>query len=191
MKKKDLHIASPCHENWEAMDARERGRFCNSCEKQVFDLSSMSKDSASALLRENAGKRICVRYNYDNDGALKFKAPEQRLGSAAVVPIGRLTSRRRMAAPAVAAAGLAIAMAACTPHDNGDTPAKPTVTETQKPDFEWRDVLKPFVPEPEPLMGLIEEAPVPEEPCQKEPEAPAEFQHVKGGIAIPDDFDRG
>jgi len=32
-----LQIANPCHENWESMNAREQGRYCQSCRKTVVD----------------------------------------------------------------------------------------------------------------------------------------------------------
>jgi hypothetical protein len=87
-----LPIADPCHEDWDAMDPRERGRFCRSCDKQVHDLSSMTEHEARDVLREHAGGNLCVRYVQDRTGNIRF----------------------RPARP-VRAAALALAMAACTP----------------------------------------------------------------------------
>jgi hypothetical protein len=94
MHRVHLPIADPCHEDWDAMSPVDRGRFCRSCDKQVFDLSSMTKVEAHAVLRENGGQNICVRYCHDDAGNIRFRTP----------------------APARAAA-LALAMAACTPHE--------------------------------------------------------------------------
>jgi hypothetical protein len=93
MRRTHLPIANPCHEDWDAMHPVERGRFCDSCDKSVFDLSSMTEAEASETLREHAGQRICVRYCHDTAGTIRFR-PERPMRAAV----------------------LALAMAACTPH---------------------------------------------------------------------------
>ncbi len=37
-----LYIADPCHENWDNMTSIEKGKFCDSCQKQVIDFTKMS-----------------------------------------------------------------------------------------------------------------------------------------------------
>ena len=54
-----LKIDQPCHENWDAMLPVEQGRFCNSCEKQVVDLSAMTDLEIIRYMDANKGKSIC------------------------------------------------------------------------------------------------------------------------------------
>ena len=75
MRTLHLPIADPCHEDWDAMDPRERGKFCQRCSKDVHDISSMTEDEAHAFLRERAGTRVCVNYRHDDDGRIHFRAP--------------------------------------------------------------------------------------------------------------------
>ncbi|OXA98910.1 hypothetical protein [Flavobacterium pectinovorum] len=62
MKKKfTLEIASPCSENFDKMIPNSKGSFCNSCAKNVIDLSSKSNSEVAKFIAENKGKNICAR----------------------------------------------------------------------------------------------------------------------------------
>lgn len=159
MRRTHLPIATPCHENWDAMDRVERGRFCHSCDKQVFDLSSMTEREATGVLQEHAGTKICVRYCHDAGGQIRFR-PER---------------------PARAAM-LAVALAACTPH----APDHQTVGELRAQPVE--PTARPE-PEPEPEMGKVEVVPPEPEmgaievvPPEPEPEPDTELM---GDVAAP------
>ncbi len=70
----DIRIASPCHAEWDAMrpledDAGSRARFCGSCEKNVYDLSSMTRVDALALIERHEGS-CCVRFYRRTDGTV-------------------------------------------------------------------------------------------------------------------------
>lgn len=64
MEQTQLHIAEPCHENWEAMLAAERGRFCLSCQKTVVDFSSMTDQAVLQYLQQAQGN-TCGRFAPD------------------------------------------------------------------------------------------------------------------------------
>jgi len=49
-------------------------RYCGKCQKPVHDLSARTEQQARVLLREHAGKRLCVRYTKDAAGSLRFRA---------------------------------------------------------------------------------------------------------------------
>jgi len=68
-----LPIAAPCRERFEEMCGEGATRYCEKCQKPVHDLSASTEPQARALLREHAGKRLCVRYAKDATGRLRFK----------------------------------------------------------------------------------------------------------------------
>lgn len=59
MQRLNLQI-HPCYENWEHMNASEKGRFCAVCLKQVIDLSNASKADILRNLH-TADDSVCVR----------------------------------------------------------------------------------------------------------------------------------
>jgi hypothetical protein len=62
MKKKfTLEIASPCSENFDKMIPNSKGSFCDSCAKNVIDLSKKSNSEVARFVAENKGKNICAR----------------------------------------------------------------------------------------------------------------------------------
>jgi len=65
----DVRIASPCGARWDDMVGDERVRFCGSCEKNVYNLSAMTRAAAEALLREKEGS-LCARVYRRADGTV-------------------------------------------------------------------------------------------------------------------------
>ncbi|HVV84397.1 MAG TPA: hypothetical protein VHE35_15120 [Kofleriaceae bacterium] len=65
----NIRIASPCTAAWSAMVGDERVRHCGACDKDVFNLSAMTRDEAEALIVEKAGK-LCARYFQRADGTI-------------------------------------------------------------------------------------------------------------------------
>jgi hypothetical protein len=65
----DLRIAAPCSADWSYMLGDERVRFCGQCEKNVYNLSEMTRAEAEALLAAKEGK-LCVRYYRRTDGTI-------------------------------------------------------------------------------------------------------------------------
>ena len=64
-----VHIASPCSARWEDMTGDDRTRFCQHCQKNVFNLSAMSRAEAEQLVREKEGK-FCGRFHQRPDGRM-------------------------------------------------------------------------------------------------------------------------
>jgi hypothetical protein len=63
MKKINLSIPKPCHENWNAMTPSEKGKFCGSCQKTVIDFTEMS-DRQIAEFFKKPPSSVCGRvYN--------------------------------------------------------------------------------------------------------------------------------
>lgn len=58
--KLQLHIPTPCHENWNAMTPQAQGRFCNACAKVVVDFSMMT-DKEVLDYMNTATSNVCGR----------------------------------------------------------------------------------------------------------------------------------
>lgn len=71
----NLSIASPCHQNWDKMDSSTQGRFCNSCEKQVVDFTTMTDGEVLSFLKLNASKSMCGRMAADQVSRPIYKNP--------------------------------------------------------------------------------------------------------------------
>lgn len=62
MKKKfTLEILSPCSENFQTMISNNNGSFCNSCAKNVIDLSRKTNSEVAKFISENKEQSICAR----------------------------------------------------------------------------------------------------------------------------------
>jgi hypothetical protein len=64
-----LRVASPCDASWEEMEGDDLVRFCQHCQKSVYNLSGMSRREAAEFVRETEG-RLCVRFYRRRDGTL-------------------------------------------------------------------------------------------------------------------------
>jgi hypothetical protein len=77
MRTPALHIAKPCHEDWNAMTAAERGRHCAVCQKTVVDVAAMQTGDAIRYLHQlgrtlakPGAESVCVRAPSDGFGRL-------------------------------------------------------------------------------------------------------------------------
>jgi len=59
-----ITIPEPCHENWNQMTPKEKGRHCDSCDKVVVDFTKSSKDEIVSHLESSSGK-TCGRFRSD------------------------------------------------------------------------------------------------------------------------------
>lgn len=65
-----LTVPEPCEEPWADMDERGPGqRHCQMCAQDVFDLGTMTRQAAEALVFESRGQ-VCVRFYRRNDGTV-------------------------------------------------------------------------------------------------------------------------
>lgn len=61
---KSLVIANPCHANWNKMTPTEKGRLCASCQKEVVDFRSKSKEEVITYLENYQGEgQTCGQFS--------------------------------------------------------------------------------------------------------------------------------
>jgi hypothetical protein len=65
----ELQVASPCSASWSDMTGSDTVRLCAQCEKNVYDLSLLTRAEAAELIREKEGK-LCIRFYKRADGTV-------------------------------------------------------------------------------------------------------------------------
>jgi hypothetical protein len=95
----NLHIANPCPQSWEEMEGDERVRFCWRCEKNVYNLTAMTREEAEQLVFAREGQ-MCARFYRRADGTIL----------TADCPPGRRRKRRLRSLLAGAVAALLAAL---------------------------------------------------------------------------------
>lgn len=150
----NIRVAAPCTADWNAMSGDERMRACGQCNKNVYNLSNMTRDEAEALIIAKEGK-LCVRYYQRTDGTIILKDCE--------VAISSRRKRRLIAAGAAAllAGGGGVAMMlrskakiAPAPHYTMGAVAMPEPVEVKG------EVAMPEPPPPPP--PIVEQVVVPD-----------------------------
>jgi hypothetical protein len=68
----NITVATPCRADWNQMVGDERVRHCGGCDKDVFNLSAMTREEAEALVVAKAGD-LCARYYQRHDGTIILK----------------------------------------------------------------------------------------------------------------------
>lgn len=155
---KQISIPTPCPARWDAMEGGAQTRFCTGCQKNVYNLSEMSRQEGEELLTRTDAK-VCVFFHPDADGR-----PLAREDVPADIP---LASRPRPSiwrrAWAAALSGLAaVALSALGGGAQAVTHGKATSAPPAKPNVQQMmggmvarlappKVTKP--PKPAPLGG--------------------------------------
>ncbi|MBS1511500.1 MAG: carboxypeptidase regulatory-like domain-containing protein [Bacteroidetes bacterium] len=65
MKRLQLNIPTPCHENWNNMSASEKGRYCAACSKEVVDFTTMSDAALLQYFSSLTNEKVCGRVYAD------------------------------------------------------------------------------------------------------------------------------
>jgi hypothetical protein len=67
-----ITIPTPCHEDWDRMSPKEKGRFCDKCSKTVQDFSTQTPAEIQQYLLEHSNEKLCGRFRND-----QLKSPVQ------------------------------------------------------------------------------------------------------------------
>lgn len=73
-----LRIASPCPAKWDEMVGDEKVRFCASCRKSVYNLSSMTRREAEDLMASREGGLCALMYRRVDGTVLTADCPVGR-----------------------------------------------------------------------------------------------------------------
>jgi hypothetical protein len=157
----NLRIATPCTADWDEMRGDDRVRFCGQCEKNVYNLSAMSRAEAEALVAGREG-RMCVRLYQRHDGTV--------LTSDCPVGAERARWRHRVwtRMTSVAASAM-LAFGVLSGRARADLTVKPRTTASQP---------QPKPPEPPPVALMGGPAMPMPPPPEKRPEK------IMGEIAV-------
>lgn len=63
-KQFQLRIDNPCSENWDEMLPSEKGKFCQSCSKNIIDFTNLSDKEIIAIISKSSGG-LCGRLRND------------------------------------------------------------------------------------------------------------------------------
>lgn len=153
-----VSVASPCSVPWQEMKGDDRVRFCGQCSKNVFNLSAMSRDEATAFVSSVEPGGACIRFYKRADGTML----------TADCPVGvRRRRRRRIIGLAVGAVG-ALGLATTAFATIGKKSPEVVVGALVGPHEEVQGGLAPW-PEPEATQVKPQEKvqkPVPKRPAR-------------------------
>ncbi len=161
-----LKVASPCSADWNAMEGDDHCRFCNLCQKNVYNLEGLSEGEIRELTSSQDGP-ICARFYQRADGTVLTTN----------CPVGAADSRRRirkrvtaLAFAGFVAAGIANFARASSNETKSQSPLLVSQWINEVRQFLGLAVPTTIPPEGEILMGDIC---IPEEPDAPVPEPPA------------------
>ncbi len=100
-----VKIASPCSADWSAMQGDDKTRYCGKCEKNVYNLSAMTREEAELLMLEKEGE-LCIRLYRRTDGTVLTQD----------CPVGVRRKRLRLVGVLAIGGGLAASLAGFGAH---------------------------------------------------------------------------
>lgn len=72
-------IPKPCHEDWNTMTPKEKGRFCDTCSKTVIDFTAMKTQEIQDFIAENKSNRICGHFKQTQLDSINLHIPSHVL----------------------------------------------------------------------------------------------------------------
>ncbi|MEQ8277828.1 MAG: hypothetical protein RMA76_21360 [Deltaproteobacteria bacterium] len=144
----NLQIASPCSAAWADMVGDQRRRFCESCEKNVYDLTVMTPVEIVDLIEKTEGK-FCGRLFQRRDG--RVLTDDCPVGLARVLQQAKRRTFRMAAAAITLSASMLSLLAYRQLRDDRVFGPESVVTKT----IEKIEKITPPDPVPQPVAGGI------------------------------------
>jgi hypothetical protein len=122
VRREQVRVDNPCHEDWDNMSPSEQGRFCGVCQTEVVDFVNMSDQDFITFFQNYQGQKVCGRV------AQPIETPAPQVLTAKIV--------QRKSWRAIAAASLlAAAVIACNSKQMvvGDVPVDNSVGTITRP----------------------------------------------------------
>jgi hypothetical protein len=76
-----ISIPEPCHEDWNKMTPKDKGRFCDSCSKTVIDFTKMNSNEIQNFITQNQEQRICGHFKQTQLESIHLHVPIQTFAS--------------------------------------------------------------------------------------------------------------
>jgi hypothetical protein len=173
----NIRIATPCSADWDDMQGDERVRFCGKCEKNVYNLSAMTREASEALVREKEG-RLCVRLYQRQDGTV----------ITADCPVGVRKARLRARvwariSGAAASAALVLGLFGGRARADLAVDGKKVTGQKQQPDAHVR-VMGGAVAQPPPERPLMGKIAAPSTPPKKQQPVMGEPAPIMGDVSV-------
>ena len=74
-----VSIPKPCHEDWNTMTPKQKGRFCDSCAKTVVDFTKMNTPEIQDFIHKNKRNRICGHFKQTQLDSININIPSRIL----------------------------------------------------------------------------------------------------------------
>ena len=134
-----VQIATPCRADWSKMEGDDKSRFCQTCQKSVYNLSAMTTPEAQALIEQKQGD-LCARIYRRADGTVITQD----------CPVGKAAARRpfwALGAGFVALLGLGSVLGIGTSNATSISAPQP---QPAPPTRSWSDQMRAL-----PMMSAI------------------------------------
>ena len=178
-----IQIAAPCRASWNAMQGNDTARFCQTCAKNVYNLSAMTQLEAQSLIRDKEGK-LCIRFFQREDGTLLTRDCPVGAAAQKQTPAFALWASVMSLVVVLGALGSPsfLASASAQPDNQpGKTPLQsPNPAPAMMGDF---DFVSSAPPAPPATMGEAQVQTAPAKP-QKPATQPVPPHHLMGRISV-------
>ncbi|MDX2001036.1 MAG: carboxypeptidase-like regulatory domain-containing protein [Chitinophagales bacterium] len=135
-----IGIPQPCHENWEGMSPREKGRFCNACSKVVRDFTQMpDMEIVATVLQPDS--QVCGRIGHGQLQRINTQVLPQLARRAAMLALLGTSGLSFLTGNAMAQNGVSVELHNQVAQQQVKVAGRVTALETGQPLVGYHAVL--------------------------------------------------